>query len=251
MIDCIIVAGGGNGELVQSENVENKALIPLGGRPMICHVLGAFRQLDIIRRIIIVGPLDELSFAAEEFQAELIAEEGTILNNLLAASRLLDQDAHLLISSADIPLVSPEAVTDFVNKCYPYEDDFYYPIISREKSETLFPGVSRTYVHFLEGTFTGGNIFLVNAAKIEPTVPKMEKFLKDRKNPLKLIALLGPATVLKFLRKKASISYLEKRFSSLLDLQSRAVFSDYPALGFDVDKPSDLEQVKRFMGLEE
>ena len=73
--------------------------------------------------------------------------------------------------------------------------------------------------------------------------------MKDRKNPIKLISLLGPGTVYKFLRKKATIPYLEERFSSLVDLKSRAVISDYPAISFDVDKPSDLEQAKQFIGL--
>ncbi len=251
MIDCIVVAGGGGGELLQEEKVKTKALLPIGGQPMISHVLDAFRQVDGIGRIIVAGPVDELAFLQDTHQAELIPEKGSILQNLLEASRLVDQNSHVLISSADIPLVSPEAVQDFIDQCYPYEDDFYYPIVTREKSEAFFPGVKRTYVHFIEGTFTGGNIFLVNAATIEPTVPKMEKFLNARKNPLKLITLLGPSAVFKFMRKKASIAYLENHFSRLLDLRSRAVVSDFPALSFDVDKPSDLEQVKTFMGLQD
>lgn len=250
MINCIVMAGGGNGELVQQEKVINKALIPIGSQPMISYVLSTFRQVEAINRIIVAGPVKDLSFLKERFNIELIPEEGTILQNLLAATSVLDKHSHVLISSADIPLVSPDAVTDFIQKCYPYDHDFYYPIVSREKSEALFPGVQRTYVYFKEGTFTGGNIFLVNSVKIEPTVPKMEKFLKDRKNPVKLISLLGPGTVLKFLRKKATIPYLEERFSSLLDLKSRAVISDYPAISFDVDKPGDLVQVKKFMGLD-
>ncbi len=251
MIDCIVVAGGGDGELVQQENVINKALISIGSRPMISYVIDAFRQIDHINRIIVAGPVEQLSFLKDPFRVELIPEQGTILQNLLAASKRLDKPSHVLVSSADIPLISPEAVSDFIEKCLPYDYDFYYPIVSREKSEALFPGVRRTYVSFVEGTFTGGNIFLVNSASIEPTVPKMEKFLRDRKNPLKLVSLLGPATVLKFLRKKATIPYMAERFSALLDLKSRAVICDYPVISFDVDKPSDLEQVKTFMGLEE
>ncbi len=249
MNDCIILAGGGNGELVQQEQVANKALIPLGDQTMISHVINAFRQVGQVNRIIVAGPVKELAFLKEAFDVQLIPEEGTILQNLLKASRQLGSHSHVLVSSADIPLVSAEAVRDFLEKCAPYDHDFYYPIVVRESSEALFPGVKRTYVTLAEGTYTGGNIFLVNPAKIEPTVPKMEKFMKDRKNPIKLIYLLGPETVYKFLRKKATIPYLEERFSSLVDLKSRAVISDYPAISFDVDKPSDLEQAKQFIGL--
>ncbi len=249
MIDCIVVAGGGDGELVQQEKVTNKALIPIGNQPMISYVVGAFRQIKDINRIIVAGPVEDLAFLKDPFHVELIPEKGTILQNLLAASKQLDKPSHILVSSADIPLISPEAVTNFIEKCHPYAYDFYYPIVSQGKSEAMFPSVKRTYVSLVEGTFTGGNIFLVNSASIEPTVPKMEKFLRDRKNPLKLISLLGPATVLKFLRKKATIPYLAERFSTLLDLNSQAVICDYPVISFDVDKPSDLEQVKTFMKL--
>lgn len=248
MVDCILLAGGGDSDLTRQEEVSNKALLKIEGKEMIWYVLNSFRKLEEIERIVLVGPEAELGYLKGEFSIEIIPGEGSIMQNIVAGNRQLKTNRHVLISSSDIPLVTPGAVRDFLAKCHPFDYDFYYPIVTRESSEKQFPGVRRTYVTLREGTFTGGNIFLVNPAMIEPSAPVIEKFLEERKNPLKMVRLLGPGFLLLFLSKRMTLRRLEKRFSQLLSLKAKAIISEYPALSFDVDKPDDLELARRIFG---
>ncbi|MDO9534386.1 MAG: nucleotidyltransferase family protein [Bacillota bacterium] len=248
MLDCIILAGGVNADLEKLEGTPNKALIKIEDKEMVRYVLETYRQVEDIERIVLVGPVEDFAFVEKEFSVELVPETGSILENLSAASRFLNTQKPVLISTADIPLISPLAVRDFLEKCLPFDFDFYYPIVGREKCEESFPRVKRTYVNLKEGVFTGGNIFVVKPEKIEPTVPRLRLFIENRKNPVKMASLLGTGFLIRLMAKKLNISQLESRFSSLLDLNSKAIISDYPEIGFDLDKPSDLELIRKFMG---
>jgi GTP:adenosylcobinamide-phosphate guanylyltransferase len=245
MVDCVILAGGINKELDKPEEVHNKALIKIGDKEIVRYVLEVYRQVEEIGRIALVGPVENFAFLKNDFSVELVQESDSILQNLIEANCYLQSKNHLLISTADIPLINPPAVKDFLEKCLPYDYDFYYPIVSKEDSEKKFPGVKRTYVNFQEGTFTGGNIFLVNPDKIEPSVPIVRQFIEYRKKPMKMVSLLGTGFVLRVITKKVTIPQVEKRFSSLLNVKAKAIISDYAEIGFDVDKPSDLELVRQ------
>ena len=50
-----------------------------------------------------------------------------------------------------------------------------------------------------EGTFTGGNIFLVNPAIVSYCLITVEKIIDYRKSPLKLCTLLGLGLLVKFI----------------------------------------------------
>jgi len=245
MIDCVILAGGGSSALTRQEGVSNKALLKIGGKEMVRFVLDVYRQLDEIGRVVLVGPEREMSFLKKDYSLEILPESNSLIGNLLLANRFLKTENHLLISSADTPMLSTRAVLDFIRQCRPFDYDFYYPIVEQGESEKVFPGEKRTFIALKEGTFTGGNLFLVNSAAIEPSAPLVEKFLEYRKKPFKLASLLGTGFIFSMLMKSLSISQLEKRFSSLLKIRAKAVISSYPEIGFDVDKPSDLELIRR------
>lgn len=247
MFDCVILAGGEKNELARQEGVANKALLKIGGKEMVRTVLDVFRQIDEINKIVLVGPEKELSFLKGEYPVEILPESNSLMGNLVLAARFLGTKNYLLISSSDTPLLSTASVTDFIRQCLPLDYDFYYPIVAKEESEKMFPGEKRTFIILKEGTFTGGNLFLVNPAHIEPLAPSVEKFLECRKNPVKMASLLGTGFVFGLLMKRLSLSQLEERASNLLQIKAKAVISSYPEIGFDVDKPSDLEIIRRKM----
>ncbi|MGI5822496.1 MAG: nucleotidyltransferase family protein [Dethiobacteria bacterium] len=251
MIDCIVLAGGPDEGLAGQEKPYNKALLKIGRQAMVCYVLQTYRRVQEIKRIVLVGPEEALIFLQDEYSLKVVPESGSILDNLLTAIRFLQTDNPVLISTADIPLVSPAAVEDFLRQCAPYRHDFYYPIVSRDDCEKTFPGVRRTYVSLQEGPFTGGNIFLVNPVKIEPAVPLLHKFMENRKNPLKMVSLLGTGFVLRALAKKVSIPSLEARFSELFGISARAIISRHAEISFDVDKDDDLMLVRRILESEQ
>ena len=250
VFDCVILAGGGSSDLTRQEGVPNKALIKIGRKEIIRIVINVYQQMkEDIDRLLVVGPEKEMSFIKKDYDVEILPESSSLIGNLLRAHSFLDSKNYLLISSSDTPLLSTAAVKDFMQLCRPFDKDFYYPIIRKEVSEKVFLGGKRTYLTLTEGAFTGGNLFLVNPYVIKSSAPLVEKFLKHRKNPLKMASLLGFKFLIGMLRKKLSVSQVEKRFSDLLKVKAKAVVSTYPEIGFDVDKPQDLELIRRHLSI--
>lgn len=246
MFDVVVLAGTGKAsELTRCQQVDNKAFIRIEGRPLLAFVLEALRAAPEVGRIAMVGPQEGLAYLTGEYEAIAVQETGSIPGNILAGYRALLPSKQFLLATADIPLLTAAAVSDFLESAKPYLYDFYYPIVTREDSERRFPGVVRTYARLREGAFTGGNIFLLNPDKVEVAMPRLHRFIAWRKSPLRLAGILGPLFILKFLSKRLTIEEVERRLQDLFGLSGKAIISRYPEIGTDVDKPSDLELVRK------
>ncbi|MGI5839257.1 MAG: NTP transferase domain-containing protein [bacterium] len=242
MVNAVILAGApNNGPLRDSSPAANEALIEIYGRPMLDYVVGALNASSQIGRMVIVGP--PADFAGLYPGAMLVESGSSILENIRRGVDALATREKILVLTSDIPLLTPEAINDFLARCGEREADFYYPAVRRDISETRFPGVKRTYVALKNGTFTGGNIFLLDPAIIPRSLRQAEQFIKMRKKPLQLARLLGLGFILKFVTRTLTVAEAEKRVSQLFKLRAAAVISPYAEIGVDVDKPSDLALV--------
>ncbi|NLL17815.1 MAG: hypothetical protein GX262_02185 [Clostridia bacterium] len=68
-----------------------------------------------------------------------------------------------------------------------------------------------------------------------------------RKSPLALCRLIGPMFIMKYLLHRLSLREVELKFSRLLGIEGYGIISNYPEIGIDVDKPSDLEFVRQIL----
>jgi len=241
-----LILAGDSAEGPLKEIASNKAFIKIQGKEMILYVIEALRKLDFIEQIAVVGDKNKLSELGGHI--DLIIEQGENLSqNIMKGAENFEDDDELLVLSSDIPMITPEALRDFVERSRQYQADLYYPIVRKEKNEEKFPGVRRTYVKLKDGTFTGGNVFLVKVKTIKELLPKTESFLAFRKKPWKLARILGLSFVIKFIMGTLTIAQVEKRAMDLFDIKGKAIISDYPEIGTDVDKPSDLELLSKVL----
>lgn len=251
--DAIILAGSSHaGVLREYTQVENEALIPIGEKLMVEYVVNALKNVEAINRIVIVGPVQELLPLYDDDPQVLLAEPGnTQINTLLNGLKVLKPrgDQRLIIVTSDIPLLSSEAVEDFLGQCGELEGELFYPIVPKEINEEKFPGVKRTYIRLREGVFTGGNLFLVQASIIEPCAAKAERLVSLRKSTLALSRQMGLIFIIKYLLQILTIKETEVKVSRLLGVKGFGIISNYPEVGIDVDKPSDLELVRRLLAV--
>lgn len=220
----------------------NKAMIRVHQKEMIRYVIDAVKATGLVDQIAVVGAREDLAPILP--YVDTVVEEGVDLaDNVLRGTSIFGDEEEILVLTSDIPMITPEAIEDFVKQCSKVQADFYYPIVRREVNDKKYPGVKRTYVKIKDGSFTGGNIFLVKAKAVKTCIKRAKVFLSYRKAPWKMVRELGIGFALKFLLGTLTIAQLEERVSKLFGIRGKAVISEYPEIGTDVDKESDLQLV--------
>lgn len=251
MIAAIVLAGGQKNLTANGNGPEkqNEALIKIGSRNMVEYVVEAIRQSEFVRDIIIAGDKKSLEKIFADYKGIFIVEAGVnVIESFKNALKFVDKGKQrILIATADIPLIHREAVDSFLKNCFKLEGELFYPIISKETNEQKYPSSKRTYAELKEGSFTGGNLFVLDARKIDRALPVAERLVQYRKKPIKLASCVGWRILLKYILGRLALKEAEQSVSKLMGLKGRAVICTFPEIGLDVDKDSDLELAKKIL----
>ncbi len=246
-IDVIVLGGGKLKENFSDDfSITSKACLDINGKPMVEYVLDALRGCSDVGRIVLIGT-DSFKDRWTKKVDKTLVGKGTLTENLFAGVDFLKTKEPILLVSADVPLITSEAISDFLKRCFEMDGEAFYPIIPKICIESKFPEVRRTYFELKEGIFTGGNLGLAYPCVFKENKELIERIYSLRKNPVKLVQMLGLWFVLKFLTHSLTITDAEKNASRILKAQGRAVVTPYCEIGIDVDKKSDLELVRKIL----
>ncbi|MBI3976187.1 MAG: nucleotidyltransferase family protein, partial [Armatimonadetes bacterium] len=152
MTDAILLAGGGDA------STPNKAFLDGAGHPMVWYVAKALAEARSVGRVVAVGPPDNLRAACGPLLDSVVPDAGgTILDNVVAALPQVVPTVgpapgptseapppNVMVSASDIPLLTAEAVEDFLGACAKEAADFYYPIVPQSVLEDRYPGARKT-----------------------------------------------------------------------------------------------------------
>lgn len=247
MVDALVLAGSRNdGPLKQCSSVPYEAMITIGRKAMIEYVIEALRSSKRINRIVVVGPPDVPGFCQRE-DVKLVPAEGALMENMSRGVENLPGAERILLATCDIPLITPQAIEDFLDRCGDRSADIYYPVVPREVVERSFLRTRRTYVTFREGDFTGGNLFLISPGAVNRCMDKGQQLVDARKSPFRLSRLMGVPFLIKFMLRMVTLKEAERKASDVLGIQGAVVVTTYPEVGVDVDKPSDLDLVSKVL----
>lgn len=245
-VDAIILAGAlNNGPLRQVSPAKYEAAIEIDGRPMLEYVIAALRNVSAVQRIVVVGDPSLIDERLKGMVFQVVAPGESLMDSLINGVQALQAKEPVLVMTGDIPLISGEALEDFIDRCRAISGDVYYSFVSRESSEKKYPGVERTYVKLKEGVFTGGNVVLLSQRVVRDHLPMLKKAASLRKKPVQLCLMLGWKFLLKLIMGHLKIAEIEGRIFSQFHFKAVGVISPYPEIGIDVDKPSDLKLVQR------
>jgi GTP:adenosylcobinamide-phosphate guanylyltransferase len=227
--------------------VDNRALLDLNGTTMLERVIAPVR-IAAPGRIFVAGdvPLPEGCLSAPGGE--------TLLDTLLNGVAALDQsETRLLVVTADIPFLTVEAISDVLTRS-PQDAAFVYPIVEASRCYERFPEMKRTVVKTAQGTFTGGNLVLIDAAFAREKANVIRAAYAARKSPVKLAGMLGLGTlgrliVSSMVPAALPISYLEAAVGRLLGgVQVSALNTPFPEIGADIDRPEDVPLARRLLG---
>ncbi len=248
MVDAVILAGADNdGRLASYDSARYEALIDIAGKPMIYYVLRAVKACPRIGRVAVVGPREALQVAVPAGDAVLVERVGSIVDNLEAGIEALRPQGMVLIVTADLPLLTVEAIEDLLQKADADPADIYYPLLRKETNEAKFPEMKRTYLTLAEGTFTGGNVILASPRGLEACGRLLEEAVATRKKPWMMATFLGLRCTVKFILRRLSIHDVERRLQEIAGVRGLAIISEFAEIAVDVDKPSDLELVRKLV----
>jgi GTP:adenosylcobinamide-phosphate guanylyltransferase len=246
MFNALILAGTKEkGPLEIAENVDNKALIMIDGRPMIEYIVDVLNNSENIDKILVVGPKNELHPYIGKKVEEILNPGNSILENMEIGLNYFNSADNLLLLTSDIPLITPEAINEFLEICTKRKAYIGYPIITKESIVKKYPETERTYIKMKEGIFCGGNIVFFKPDVFFQKKELIKELFDNRKSTWKYAKILGLKFILKFLFKTLTLEEIEKRITNIIGYNSIAVMVSYPEIMIDLDKLSDLKLIRK------
>ena len=246
MYDAIVLAGGKSKE-AGIGNGEYEALLNIGDRPMLYFVVDALRKNEKIGDIFVVGAVEVLSKIQLSGKVNFVSSGLTIMDTVKNGIDAVGGKEKVLIVTADLPFLTAEAIDDFLLQCESSDRDFYYPIINKLCYEAKYAKGQRTYAKLTEGTFTGGNIFLLKPEIVETGIKVANEIVENRKKPWRLARQFGLLFLLQFVLGTLSLGKIEQRFFALTGIDGAVVHTDYAEIGMDVDKAADLRVANEYI----
>lgn len=233
--------------------VVNRALTPLGDKAMLSYVAEALAASGSIGRVFVVGDVP-----GDANLYERVSPGETLMDNLLAGIRAAcaEREApRLLISTSDIPFLTPNAVDDFVAQAVAADADFGYSIIPMARCREAFPQMKRTTLRLREGVFTGGNLMLVNPEYVLGRQETILRAYAARKRVGQIGAMLGWGLLARIVvaqmvaPRVLTIPMLEAGVARLLGsgCRARAIVTQYAEIGTDIDSPADIALAREML----
>lgn len=259
-IDAVVMASGVNRiPLFEGYVPGYKALIPFHGRNSIEYVLDALEGVPAVKRICIVGPKDLLQDALDSRMSprKLEFEQGgeTLLDSMMAGLRHFQSSSAVLVISADLPLITPSAITDFLTAAATlttdYDQNLYVSVAPKECYTGPYTGFSKGFNRFRDITLCHGNLFIADPrlAANHAATERVNSLYRGRKNALTSALALGLRITIAYmlgvellhivsLRQMARIASYRFGFGII------PVVVNHPEIAIDVDEPNDYEFVR-------
>jgi GTP:adenosylcobinamide-phosphate guanylyltransferase len=242
---ALVLAGsrGGPDPVAAYAGVAHKALIELAGSPLLARVLAALRAAGA-ERIAVVASLAEVAALAAAEGAEALPAEAGPSASVRRGVEVLG--APLLITTCDHALLQAAWIERFVADA-PADADIAVLLARRKVVEAAAPGTRRTYLRFADGEWSGCNLFLVRTDRALAAIDLWSQVEADRKRPWRIVRRLGPLTLLRYLLGRLTLSQALARMGALCGVRAAAVASPFGLAAVDVDKPADLDLVRRLV----
>jgi GTP:adenosylcobinamide-phosphate guanylyltransferase len=238
---AILLAGSrpGRDAFAAEFGTDLKALIPVGGEPMVRRPVRALLESRSVARIIVLSQQPERISDAlgSESRIEVRASRGTIAETMLALCNDSSVEWPLLVTTADHALLDSATVDEFCTAAG--KTDIAIGIVERENLLRRFSNAKRTWLKFRGGAYTGANLFALRSPKVADAIRLWSSGEQGRKKGWRLLSVLGPVVLVGVGVRLLSIDDVLARVGRRLGLGMKAVRMSNPLAGVDVDKVAD------------
>lgn len=246
---AIILAGSrpGSDPLLAGTGLASKALLPVGGQPMLAHVLEALRAAPEVGRIIVLAQrAEELRTLGSWGSASGVEwrDSGSgisaSLRQLLAAER-----GPVLVTTADNVLITPAMIAHFL--AARGDADVAAAMVERQVLLAAYPESRRTWLKFRDGWWSGANLFWFGGPQVAPLLDFWSGIEADRKKGWRIIGAFGPWLLAGVALRLIGIHDGVRRAGRRFGLDARIVPMPQPEACIDADKPEDIALIEAIM----
>lgn len=238
---AIVLAGSrpGPDPFAEAHGTDLKALIPVGGRPMVSRPVDALLRSPSVDSVRVVTQQPDRIAGALQANARLIvtASGSTIASTL---SGLLADPATrfpILVTTADHALLDPEMVEDFCSQSD--GADLAIGLVEKHALMKRLPSTRRTWIRFRGGSYSGANLFAFGSPKATGAIELWRSVEQDRKKGWRMVAALGPALMFGAVLRIHTLDQTLAAVGRRLGLSIRKVELGNPLAAVDVDKAED------------
>jgi len=258
-VDALILAGGRNEiPLYEGYQPGYKALIPFAGRPSIQYPLQALRESQYVRDICVVGSEEALRDAVGQVPVAFTPAGESLLGSVLQGLEFFRDREWVLITTADLPLLTPEALQSFLEACArtptEFPENLYVSAVPREAFTGPFSQTKKAMNPFREGTLCHGNVMLVEPRCLDNAVAtqRVNAMYAARKSALRSALALGLGIGLAYVfgvhfLHRLTVHQMARLASRRFHLGIVPVLVPRPELALDVDEPEDYALVLRVL----
>ena len=245
MITALVLAGSRTERnlLCEYAGVTHKSLIRLGGRTLLERVIGSLREAGV-GRIAVSTSHDDVIVEAQALSAKVLPAGPSPSGSVEDGARNLGFP--LLVTTSDHALLKPEWVTQFLADIPP-EAEIALLLAPEAAVRAAAPETQRSYLTFRDGRFSGCNLFYLRDERALAAIAVWRRVEAYRKQPWRIAALLGPTTLVSYALGRLTLDQAVERLGARVGLKAAAVRSNYGLCAVDVDKPSDLDLVRRLV----
>ncbi len=252
LFTALVLAGDrGDGDpLLVHTGQPCKALVPVGGRPVIHRVLDALEASESVAAIYTAGP----AAAGLEADAGLAerAERGAVhwrppgpspATSAHALMTEIGPGRPFLLTTADHPFLDAATVDGFCRRSLELQADVTLGLAPHALVREAFPQMKKTVLRFSDGEYCGCNLFAFPTAEGVRAAAYWRGLEQQRKRPLQLIRRLGWWSVLRYWLGRLPLDEALARLSRVLGLRVKAVILENGHAAVDVDSVDDYRLV--------
>ena len=242
---AVVLAGSRPGvdQFAQSYGTDLKALIPVGGVPMVRRPVVALLESAGIGSIRVLAQQPERIAQALPTDTRIAVEGSgaTIASTLETLCSDASVEWPVLVTTADHALLTPGIVADFLAKSL--GTDVAIGVVSRDVLLKRLPQTKRTWLKFRGGAYSGANLFLLGGPQVRPAIELWRASEQNRKKAWRMMLTLGFSGFVGAVLKLRTLQQTLGAVGQKLGLTIRAVELADPLAAVDIDKPADHELV--------
>ena len=225
--------------LASSMGVAHKALIPVGGEPMLLRPLRTLLGNDTIATVVVLtqDPADLEPVLPADGRTAVRASRESIAETLEQLIITRSVGFPILVTTADHALLDEQMLTEFIAEAD--GADLAIAVVERSALMARLPQTKRTWLAFRGGAYSGANLFALGSVKALSAIEMWRSVEQDRKKGWRVLSVLGPALLLGAVLRMRTLDQSVAGLARKLGMTARAVVLSNPLAAVDVDKPVD------------